>query len=111
MAQRHYVRSTTRLCARRPGMAARSLASRPPVRLGRGLAIALGISALFAVATFLLLVRSWVLDVPAQEADVMLVLGVGGLTWLTSLGYYALWQLDKQNALPTRSDPSQAPKD
>lgn len=66
-----------------------------PFRLSRGLVLALWISLLFALATLLMLIRSWLLDAPASEADVLVGFGVGGVTWLTSLGYYALWQLDK----------------
>lgn len=83
----------------------------PRARLGSGLAIALFLSTLFAVSTILLLIRSWLIDAPASEADAMLILGVGGITWLTSLGYYALWQLDKRDISPAKRESQQTRND
>lgn len=82
-----------------------------PARLSPGLIAALWVSAMVALSTCLLLVRSWVLDAPAADSETMLILGVGGITWLTSLGYYALWQLDKQNGAPTRPSSHQDRED
>lgn len=105
MAQAHrYVRSVRgHGRPRRPP--APDLPPPRPVRLDRPLVGALWVSALFALATLLFLVRSWLMDAPAPEADGMVALGVGGITWLTSLGYYTLWQLDKQLRAPSQDRP------
>lgn len=91
--------------------AVRPLTPPPAARLAPGLVIALWVSGFLTLATLLSLARSWILDAPASEADLMVGFGVGGLTWLMSLGYYALWQLDKQSGpVVVRKAPS-VPRD